>query len=102
MANAREIRRLVARGRVQGVGFRNFIARHANRLGLSGWVRNRGLDEVEIVAAGKSQNLDELARLASRGPPAARVDDLISGLADEADLTLCNESGVGMAVAASV
>ncbi|QGM46946.1 acylphosphatase [Methylocystis heyeri] len=102
MAGPSEIRRFVARGRVQGVGFRNFIAREARRLGLAGWVRNRGLDEVEIVAAGAAESLDELARLARRGPPAAQVNDLFSEPADKANLALGNKTGAGMAVAASV
>lgn len=69
--------RLTARitGRVQGVGFRWWVRRHADALGLTGWVMN-GADEraVELVAEGSPDALDELERLIQRGPSGARVD----------------------------
>jgi acylphosphatase len=102
MADLRQIQRFVVTGRVQGVGFRNFIARHANRLGLSGWVRNRGLNEVEIVAAGEAELLDELAALAQKGPASARVEDVFREPAEESAFASNNQSGNGMVVAASV
>ena len=53
-------------GRVQGVGFRWWVRRHADGLGLAGWVMN-GDDErsVELVAEGPTDALDELERLIS-------------------------------------
>jgi acylphosphatase len=71
------VERLTARvtGRVQGVGFRWWVRRHAGQLGLSGWVMN-GDDErtVELVAEGPSAQLNELERLVREGPPGASVD----------------------------
>jgi acylphosphatase len=67
------VRRYLITGRVQGVGFRYAMAIEAGRLGLSGWVRNRGNDSVEAVASGEAPALDAFDRWAQRGPPAARV-----------------------------
>ncbi len=101
MKETRQIERFVATGRVQGVGFRMFVAREASRLNLSGWVRNLGRNQVEVVAAGETAALDQLAVLAQRGPSAARVDVFFRGPADEASLARGNEAGLGMAVAPS-
>ena len=71
-----EARRLVVRGRVQGVGFRWFVEREAHILGIVGWVRNNADSSVEILALGTR---DQLAGLRSRlraGPRASRVDEV--------------------------
>ncbi|MBC7287757.1 MAG: acylphosphatase [Armatimonadetes bacterium] len=68
--------RAVVKGRVQGVGFRYFVQRHAVRLGLSGWVRNRVDGTVELEAEGNRQALAELLRLVQAGPPMAHVTDV--------------------------
>jgi acylphosphatase len=60
-------------GNVQGVGFRAFVIRNANRLGLSGWVRNRWDYTVEVVAEGEREPLDQLLSALRRGPSAAMV-----------------------------
>lgn len=79
---ARRVIRLIARGRVQGVGYRAFIARAAAGLSLSGWARNRDDGAVEIVAAGPDAALETLAEAARRGPPLARVETLDRAEAD--------------------
>jgi acylphosphatase len=65
---------LVISGRVQGVGFRYAMAEEAERLGVSGWVRNRRDGTVEAVVDGDAA--DALLDWAKRGPPAARVIDV--------------------------
>jgi acylphosphatase len=65
--------RLLISGRVQGVGFRDALQREAERLGLRGWVRNRGSGEVEALVQGPAQAVAALRDWAHRGPPAARV-----------------------------
>ena len=45
-------KRIVVRGRVQGVGFRYATVSEARRLGLHGWARNAPDGSVEIVAEG--------------------------------------------------
>jgi len=61
-------------GDVQGVGFRYFLMREAQRLGLTGWVRNRDDGTVEFVAEGSRADLERLKQAAERGPRMARVD----------------------------
>ena len=66
----------VVRGDVQGVGFRYFLMREAQRLGLRGWVRNRDDGAVEFVAEGPRQDLERLLEAARRGPSQARVAEV--------------------------
>lgn len=61
-------------GRVQGVGFRWHTCEQAQRLGLSGWVRNRADGSVQVVAEGGRDRLEALAAWAAQGPARARVD----------------------------
>ncbi|MGH9259436.1 MAG: acylphosphatase [Acidimicrobiales bacterium] len=70
------VRRWIVRGRVQGVGFRWFVWREAERLGLAGWAHNRPDGAVEVVAQGPEAALENLDRALARGPEAARVDGL--------------------------
>ena len=60
-------------GRVQGVGYRWWAVGEAERLGLSGWARNRADGSVEILAAGEPAAIDALEQACASGPPAARV-----------------------------
>lgn len=61
-------------GDVQGVGFRYFLMREAQRLGLRGWVRNRDDGTVEFIAEGTRLDLERLRQAAEKGPGMARVD----------------------------
>jgi acylphosphatase len=64
----------VVRGDVQGVGFRYFVQRRAQQLGLNGWVRNNDDGSVELVAEGQREELEQLKRALQEGPRMARVD----------------------------
>lgn len=70
---------------MQGVGFRWFVHREASELALRGWVRNTEEGDVEIVASGTSEDLDELRRSLRRGPRGCRVDRLVEHYLDEAE-----------------
>jgi len=87
-----QILRIVAQGRVQGVGYRAFVAREAARLALIGWVRNRVDGTVEAVVAGDAAAIDAFVGVARRGPLAARVEAL--RLAD-AEAAALEEAGGG-------
>ena len=63
-------------GRVQGVGFRYFIMRNAENLGLSGYVRNMPDGSVEIDAEGSKDKLDRLIAAAEKGPSASYVSNV--------------------------
>jgi len=71
-----EARRLLVRGRVQGVGFRWFVEREAHILGIAGWVRNNADGSVEVLAQGTREQLSGLGSRLRQGPRAARVDDV--------------------------
>ena len=81
-----DIRRVMVRGRVQGVGYRAWVEHEALRRGLDGWVRNRRDGSVEAVIQGDAHAVEALIRWARHGPPAARVDriDSRAAHADEA------------------
>ena len=67
-------KKFVVRGRVQGVGFRWYVQREAEMLGVSGWVRNNFDGAVEVLASGSNEQLSALAAKLRAGPRAARVD----------------------------
>lgn len=71
--------RLQIEGRVQGVWFRESMCREAERLGVTGWVRNRPDGSVEAVVQGPAEAVDRLVEWARTGPPLARVDRLELG-----------------------
>lgn len=73
-----QARRLVVHGKVQGVGFRAFVAAHARMLGLDGFVRNRIDGTVEALIAGPAEQVETLAARCHEGPPASRVDKVES------------------------
>jgi acylphosphatase len=66
--------RFVVYGRVQGVGFRWFVLRQAERLALTGLARNLRDGSVEVIADGPEAALAELERELERGPAAAHVE----------------------------
>ncbi len=70
------LRRWVIRGRVQGVGFRWFVMREAERLKLGGYVQNLPDGSVEVVSQGPETALEALEGHLKRGPSHARVDDV--------------------------
>ncbi len=65
---------LLIHGHVQGVSFRAFVKRHADRLGLDGFVRNRKQGTVETLVKGSLKEVEALIALCHQGPPASRVD----------------------------
>jgi acylphosphatase len=68
--------RLIICGLVQGVGYRWWARNEARRLGLDGWVRNRGDGTVELLASGPSAAVEQLLDACRRGPSSARVGSI--------------------------
>ena len=66
--------RLVISGDVQGVGLRMWVQAAARNLELTGWVKNRRDETVEVVAEGETEKLKELVVLCHRGPEVAWVE----------------------------
>ena len=66
-------RRVVVRGRVQGVGFRWFVREHARTLKLAGWVKNLPDGMVELEVEGPANKVAELMALVAEGPDGAVV-----------------------------
>ncbi len=77
-----ETRGWIVRGRVQGVGFRWFVQRVGQRLGLGGHVRNLPDGSVEVHARGAGEALAALERALEEGSPASRVEGLVRIPAD--------------------
>jgi acylphosphatase len=67
-------RRVVVRGFVQGVFFRDTVRRRAEARGVAGWVRNTRDGTVEAVFEGDADAVERLVDFCRDGPPAARVD----------------------------
>jgi acylphosphatase len=66
----------VARGRVQGVFFRDTTRREARSAGVAGWIRNRSDGAVEAVFEGDEPAVDRVVQFVRRGPGRAEVEDL--------------------------
>jgi acylphosphatase len=66
--------RLAITGRVQGVGYRDWAVATGQRLGLSGWVRNRTDGSVEALVVGDDEAVSRMIEACRRGPTLARVD----------------------------
>ena len=66
-------RRYLVRGRVQGVGYRDFALRRATELGVRGFVRNEADGSVSAYAMGSSRQLADFEAWLRRGPSMADV-----------------------------
>lgn len=71
--NARQVR---ISGRVQGVGYRDWLVAQAERVGVHGWVRNRRDGSVEALLHGDATAVAALVALCRQGPPHADVTDI--------------------------
>lgn len=74
-------RRYNVSGRVQGVGYRNFVEHVAAKIGVDGFVRNRRDGRVEVYAIGKPEQLENLRTALGKGPMMSHV----SGVDEEPD-----------------
>ena len=65
-------------GRVQAVGFRNWMKKSAEKKGLFGWVRNASDGSVEAFVQGEDETLNDLLALCWEGPDLADVEDVLT------------------------
>lgn len=65
--------RLRIAGRVQGVGFRDWLVEESRTRGLNGWVRNRSDGTVETLVSGPDAAVQDILRACTQGPPSATV-----------------------------
>jgi acylphosphatase len=76
VANEVVRKRVVVRGRVQGVFFRDTARRRARAHDVAGWVHNRPDGALEAVFEGAPDNVERLIRFCETGPPHARVESI--------------------------
>lgn len=84
------IRHIIIRGKVQGVGYRAWIADEAEALGLAGWARNRKDGAVEAALSGPDEVVAALIAKCQHGPSMARVSGVDNQPAPEGMLKLRN------------
>ncbi len=77
MAEQAQAKRFYVSGMVQGVGYRFFAQRVADRLGLAGYVKNLRDGRVEVYAIGSAKQLETLRAELERGPDAAMVSSVV-------------------------
>ncbi len=68
---------ILARGVVQGVGFRFFVDRKAREYGLCGWVKNLPSGEVEIEVEGERGMIEDFIKEIKVGPSMASVSGIV-------------------------
>ncbi|MFP3982071.1 MAG: acylphosphatase [Desulfurivibrionaceae bacterium] len=66
----------VVSGRVQGVFFRDYTRSEAERLGVSGWVRNRSDGSVEVLISGEEHKVDQMVEWLYQGSPMSKVSSV--------------------------
>lgn len=68
--------KVLINGLVQGVWYRGWTVENARRLKLDGWVHNRRDGSVQAVFSGPVDQVEEMLKLCSEGPPAALVSSV--------------------------
>ena len=64
---------IVISGKVQGVGFRNWLHQVAMQKNINGWVKNKISGEVEALLIGNEVKIDNLIKLCKKGPASSNV-----------------------------
>lgn len=82
MPDDRQAKRFLVSGMVQGVGYRFFAKRAAERLGVAGYVKNLSDGRVEVYAIGTAELLQSLRAELERGPRGASVSSVTEAKAE--------------------
>ena len=83
-------------GRVQGVSYRWWFQKEAEKKRIIGWVRNRTSNRVEAEIIGEKSNIDEMIEKCKIGPPLADVEEVVINFID--NLTLVNKNINGIKI----
>ncbi|EKD64936.1 MAG: hypothetical protein ACD_50C00235G0006 [uncultured bacterium] len=75
--------RIFISGFVQGVGFRYFVKKNAQDLGLTGWVRNTPDGRVEAFLQGSEVDIEKMIKLCRKGPFLSEVKDVGASWEDQ-------------------
>ncbi len=67
---------IIVTGRVQGVFYRDSAKKQANKLGLTGWIKNRTDGNVEAVVSGNNHELDQFVQWCKLGSDQSEVEDV--------------------------
>jgi len=67
---------ILIQGDIQGIGFRSWIKREAEKLHIVGWVKNREDGTVEAVVQGDGENVKKIIDLSKKGPEVAWVESV--------------------------
>ena len=70
-------------GRVQGVAFRHYTVREAEKLGISGTVKNLVSGDVEVFAQGAEAEISQFESFLHIGPRSARVERVVKEVVDD-------------------
>ena len=76
---------LLIKGKVQGVFYRATAKKVADKLKLTGWIKNTKDDDVEVIITGAEDKLQEFINWSKEGPEKANVDDVIVTKETETD-----------------
>lgn len=69
--------KIIVKGTVQGISFRQFVEGHANDLKLRGYCRNLENSDVEIVVEGEKEAIERLIGFVRKGPEHAQIRDVL-------------------------
>lgn len=74
---------LLIKGKVQGVFYRASAKETADKLGITGWIKNTAAGDVEAVVTGREEQLQKFISWCKQGPARAIVSEVISTEQDE-------------------
>lgn len=78
---------LLIKGKVQGVSYRFSARETAERLSLTGWVKNTAEGHVEAMATGNEEALQQFISWCKKGPPGAKVTEVLVNPVGETPFT---------------
>ncbi|MGE3063574.1 MAG: acylphosphatase [bacterium] len=79
-------KKIIVKGRVQGIGYRYFVRDEAGKIGIKGWVKNLSNGNVLILAQGEKTDVDDFIERVKVGNVYARIDEIEIRDAGEEDL----------------